>query len=1136
MAQFLNKFLSSMTVFLGLLMMGDRLLDNKILESFASHFTIIAFNTALCFFLAGIALLLPESKSTVRKIGLRFSGYFILSFSTLILLQTITGIDIGLENIFNHGKIDEYNPNPGRMVPPTAVGFMLCGTLLVLLSQKRRRWTNIAIQIAALTVMAAAIVGIAAAAVRFEVMYNWYQYGRMAMSTAVGFLMISVSLWLTWYHQEARAGAFLEREDQRISVTGIVIIMAVGLSAGMSGFGLLANQMEQTLETALREAYNNRTLDLQNTIEGGISGVTSVTTRLLLNRYLTAINRDPNDAEAQKIIKQDAASFLGPNFSAIAIYSLSGQLVAQVGEIVQNAQITVPLTLSQTEKQAVLLWKDGAVLHVKMDITSDGKKIGTAVVERKRPHIDELLFASDLLGDTAETRVCYAISENEMQCLPSRMRRELFAAEPRIEDGDVTSMDFALRGKTGLRVARDYRKNQTVSVYGPIGGFGLGAVVGIDTAQFYGPLREKLQYAVILLILLSGIGVFVQRLQLVPFVARLVKSEERIKTIMANVADGIITINEKGVIESVNAAVFEMFGYSEEQVVGQNVTVLMPERMRPMHQKGMSHYLSTGEPHVIGKRPIEIPAQHADGHEFTVLLTISEMRLIEGRFFVGNMRDITESNRLEKLKSQFVSTVSHELRTPLTSIRGSLGLVIAGVSGVLPEKAKHLIDIAYKNCERLIVLINDILDIERIESGQLQFTMEWTNLKPLMEQAIELNKPFGEKHNITIEAKSDFPTTRVYVDSSRFLQIMSNLLSNAAKFSHAGEKVEVSAVELGDHIAISVTDYGMGIPEEFRSRIFDKFAQADSSDTKAKGGTGLGLSIAKAMAERMGGSISFISKKNEGTTFVVNLPIVVKPGISALPRVSDIGNKILVCEDDPAVGIVLKQTLEQRGFVVDVAFTARQAIHLINANTYVGLMLDLILPDKDGVAFIGELRAQEATAELPIIVISAKAEEGKEAINGRAVGIIDWLQKPIDQSRLIAAIGRIRKANNKPLILHVEDDYDIAQVISMRLHDVANVVHVSTLEAAQTALKNEPFDLVLLDIMLPDGSGIKLIESLNGEGSKLTPVIIFSANEVSSDVNQRVAAALVKSKTSEEEIVSTITSFIKPAHNRHDRV
>lgn len=238
---------------------------------------------------------------------------------------------------------------------------------------------------------------------------------------------------------------------------------------------------------------------------------------------------------------------------------------------------------------------------------------------------------------------------------------------------------------------------------------------------------------------------------------------------------------------------------------------------------------------------------------------------------VGLNIDVTDLRRLDRLKSEFVSIVSHELRTPLTSIRGALGLLASG--RVPADKAPELVQLANRNAERLAVLIDDILDMEKIESGKMRFEVANHALAALMEQAVAANAPYAARHQVRLQLHNASADVHVSVDANRFLQVMANLLSNASKFSPQNAVVEISVIRRQDAVRIAVRDYGPGVSDEFRQKIFNKFCQGDASDSRQKGGSGLGLAISKALIEQMGGGISFITSAQTGTTFFVDLPI-----------------------------------------------------------------------------------------------------------------------------------------------------------------------------------------------------------------------------------------------------------------------
>ena len=348
-------------------------------------------------------------------------------------------------------------------------------------------------------------------------------------------------------------------------------------------------------------------------------------------------------------------------------------------------------------------------------------------------------------------------------------------------------------------------------------------------------------------------------------------SEARVHAIMDSVMDAIVVIDQSGCISSVNPATERIFGYSIEEMLGKNVTMLMPEPYRSEHAEYLRRYLETGQARIIGQQR-ELLGQRSNGDIFPMELAVARIEIQGQVMFTGIVRDITERAKVDRLKKEFVATVSHELRTPLTSIHGSLGLVAGGAVGEMSEKMRQLVEIAYNNSGRLIRLINDILDIEKIESGKLDVRLKTQALLPLIEQAMTDNQSYAAQYQVRYALNPNSPPVQVNVDADRLLQVLANLLSNAAKFSPPQSVVTIKVSLHQARVRVAVTDQGAGIPEEFRDKIFQKFTQADSSDTRQKGGTGLGLAISKALIQRMQGEMGFHVEPGAGTTFYFELP------------------------------------------------------------------------------------------------------------------------------------------------------------------------------------------------------------------------------------------------------------------------
>lgn len=576
-------------------------------------------------------------------------------------------------------------------------------------------------------------------------------------------------------------------------------------------------------------------------------------------------------------------------------------------------------------------------------------------------------------------------------------------------------------------------------------------------------------------------------------------------------------------IEYANTKFSEITGYTFQEALGKNPRIIQSGLTPREVYRSMWKAIRSG-----GQWHGTLQNRKKNGELYWEDINISAIRNAEGRIinYVAVKEDITELMKIERMKNEFISTVSHELRTPLTSIRGALALIVGGVAGELPPAAKPLVEIAHKNSERLILLVNDILDMEKIEAGKMEFNPKPIDFMPLLKQAIDSNRSYAEQFNVTYELRSELSEVTVNVDSNRLMQVLANLLSNAAKFSPPGGKVTISTASDGKHVRVSVSNRGSGIPEQFRSQVFQKFAQADSSDTRTKGGSGLGLSITKAMVEKMGGTIGFDSQPDVLTTFFVEFPIW-QEEVIGVPAPKGAKKHVLICEDDRDIAALLRMTLEQAGLSADIAYSARQAKQLLAQNGYAAMTLDLALPDQDGITFIRELRAAKQTATLPIVVVSANVVEGRKQLGDEAFSVIDWISKPIDQDQLVAVLRQtIRLAPEaRPKVLHVEDDPDVFMVVNAIAGEFADLDNATSLAEARQMLELNHYDLAILDLLLPDGSGMKLLPMLNG-ASPPTPVLVFSVHEVEQEDKHKVESALVKSRTDNAQLLATIKRLI----------
>lgn len=491
--------------------------------------------------------------------------------------------------------------------------------------------------------------------------------------------------------------------------------------------------------------------------------------------------------------------------------------------------------------------------------------------------------------------------------------------------------------------------------------------------------------------------------------------------VFETVVDGIVIADRTGKVVAVNPAVERIFGYSQSEIVGNNVRMLMPEPYHSEHDSYIANYIATSIPKIIGIGR-DVRGQRKDGSTFPMYLAVSESRTPHGDFFTGIIHDLSDrvnvtefriakeaAERANAAKSEFLSRMSHELRTPLNAVIGFAQLLNMRYDDARIHEATGSI---LKAGQHLLNLINEVLDLSRIESGTLSLSLEPVPLDTILKQAIELLKPQAVRRAISVNVgESPWVDSMVQADRQRLLQVFINLLSNALKYNREGGVVDIGVTAEGRLCKISFADTGIGIPESEQHRLFQAFERIGSGEIE---GTGLGLLLSKRFAELMGGNLDLISSCANGTEFAVTLSLadpdqIISPKTLPSDRVaaSPATGKILYIEDNLSNLRLIEMALDRwQGIDLIPALQGNLGLELAHSHRPNLILLDLHLPDISGGEVLRRLKSDADTADIPVVVISADATPG-QAKRLLETGAMEYMTKPLDVRKFLAMVKRV---------------------------------------------------------------------------------------------------------------------------------
>jgi PAS domain S-box-containing protein len=581
------------------------------------------------------------------------------------------------------------------------------------------------------------------------------------------------------------------------------------------------------------------------------------------------------------------------------------------------------------------------------------------------------------------------------------------------------------------------------------------------------------------------------------------ESRARIRAITDGVNEALILVAPDQHILDTNRRFGELFGAPADRIVGQrlgDIRTLFDQVFAEAEQLYELALATSADEERDRERLIV--QNWPQARELQLYSTpVRDQGVFLGRLFV--FRDVTHEREVDRMKTEFVSLVSHELRTPLTSIKGFTAMVLDGDAGEINEEVEEYLGIVFSNAERLVSLVNDLLDLSRVESGRIQLKSEPVDLNEIVHTVVATMQQTIKEKGQSLSVSVDPAATNVVGDRDKMVQVLTNYVSNAYKYTQAGGDIRVEITSQGELARVAVSDNGFGIAPEDQEQLFTRFYRVDNSMTREIGGTGLGLSIVKQLIELMGGQVSVESALGSGSTFAFTVPLAaeavqvaetagVVEAAAVLPsEMAQPGASILVVEDDPDIARLIAHHLQKAGYRVQVAHTAEEALAGLAEDLPKLITLDIDLPGMQGDELARRLQADPLTHDIPVLILSVFVDEP----GGMQLGAFA-LSKPIDQEELLATVARMLQGPEQGPVLVIDDDPGVRRLLEAALEKQGFPVETAGDGESGLALAGEHHPgLILLDLSMPGMDGYTVLQALkDNQPTAEIPVIAMTGS------------------------------------------
>jgi PAS domain S-box-containing protein len=609
-------------------------------------------------------------------------------------------------------------------------------------------------------------------------------------------------------------------------------------------------------------------------------------------------------------------------------------------------------------------------------------------------------------------------------------------------------------------------------------------------------------------------------------------------SLLEAVPDAMLIVGKDGRIALVNAQAESLFGYRREELIGELVERLIPERFRSSHPKHRAGLFAGSEGRAQGER-IELCGLRKDGTELPVEISLGALPMAEGAMVAAAIRDISERKRLEhrtqeasRLKSEFLANMSHELRTPLNAIIGFAALMHSGKVGPMSADHHEYLGDILTSSRHLLQLINDILDLAKVESGKMELRPEHVDLGKVVGEVRDILRGLAASKHLRLVTQLDPRMTTAFIDSVRVKHVLYNYLSNAIKFTAEGGLLTIRIAEEGpEQFRLEVEDTGIGIAPEDIAGLFVEFQQLGAGRARELRGTGLGLSNTKKIVEAIGGRVEVRSTPGVGSTFsaIFRRTTSGAPPLQELPAPPHgaMGTEpVLVIEAEPRDRARLVDALRAAGYSVEEASTGREAIEKSKARRLSAITFDLLLPDGSGWDVVREIRSLPLNRDVPAIVVTVSAAQ-----EGEMAGFLlhDYLVKPVSEEVLLSSLRRAHAAAAGTILVVDDDRASLRLAAALLRHIGYRSICAQDGEEGLRAALAEPLVAVVVDLLMPGMDGLEFIAQLRkSPACRAVPVIVWTAKDLTASERDRLRASAQAVVSKSIDGPATLLEVLRP--------